>query len=60
MFLLAARKRKKQTTSNYLISLDPEDLNRDSSKFFGKLRANFVGTEFTVFDGGDKPGKATR
>lgn len=57
MFLMAARKRKKQTTSNYLVSLDPEDLNRESSKFFGKLRANFVGTEFTVFDGGDKPGK---
>lgn len=57
MFLLAARKRKKQTTSNYLVSLDPEDLNRDSSKYFGKLRANFVGTEFTIFDGGDKPDK---
>ena len=56
-FLLAARKRKKQRTSNYLISLDYDDLNRDSEKFFGKLRANFVGTEFSVFDGGVKPGK---
>ncbi len=58
MFLMAARKRKKQTTSNYLVSLDPEDLDRNSSKYFGKLRANFVGTEFTIFDGGDKAGKA--
>ena len=56
-FLLAARKRKKQTTSNYLISLDYEDLDRDSETFFGKLRSNFVGTDFTVFDGGEKPGK---
>mmetsp|Transcript_4769 Transcript_4769/g.10269 ORF Transcript_4769/g.10269 Transcript_4769/m.10269 type:complete len:445 (-) Transcript_4769:855-2189(-) len=56
-FLLAARKRKKQTTSNYIISLDYDDLGRDSEKFFGKLRANFVGTEFTVYDQGDKPGK---
>jgi tubby-related protein 1 len=55
-FLLAARKRKKQTTSNYLISLDYEDLGRDSDKFFGKLRSNFVGTDFTVFDNGDKTG----
>lgn len=56
-FLLAARKRKKQTTSNYLVSLDYDDLNRDSDKFFGKLRANFVGTEFTVYDSGTKTGK---
>ncbi|GAX86123.1 hypothetical protein CEUSTIGMA_g13536.t1, partial [Chlamydomonas eustigma] len=56
-FLLAARKRKKQTTSNYIISLDYEDLGRDSEKFFGKLRANFVGTDFTIFDDGDKPGQ---
>ena len=56
-FLLAARKRKKQTTSNYIISLDYEDLGRDSEKFFGKLRSNFVGTDFTVFDDGEKPGK---
>ena len=56
-FLLAARKRKKQTTSNYIISLDYEDLGRDSEKFFGKLRSNFVGTDFTVFDDGEKPSK---
>lgn len=53
-FLLAARKRKKQTTSNYIISLDYEDLGRDSDNFFGKLRSNFVGTDFTIFDNGDK------
>mmetsp|Transcript_12624 Transcript_12624/g.22347 ORF Transcript_12624/g.22347 Transcript_12624/m.22347 type:complete len:422 (+) Transcript_12624:173-1438(+) len=58
-FLCAARKRKKQTTSNYLVSLDREDLNRESEKYYGKLRANFVGTEFTIFDGGAKPGKGT-
>mmetsp|Transcript_33189 Transcript_33189/g.98839 ORF Transcript_33189/g.98839 Transcript_33189/m.98839 type:complete len:451 (-) Transcript_33189:112-1464(-) len=53
-FLLAARKRKKQTTSNYIISLDYEDLGRDSEKFFGKLRSNFVGTDFSVYDNGEK------
>lgn len=56
-FLLSARKRKKQTTSNYIISLDYEDLNRESGAFFGKVRANFVGTEFTVYDNGSKPAK---
>lgn len=56
-FLLAARKRKKQTTSNYLASLDYDDLERDSPNYFGKLRANFVGTEFTVFDAGERSGR---
>ena len=56
-FLLSARRRKKSTSSNYVISLDEEDLNRHGGAFFGKLRSNFVGTEFTVFDKGAKPGK---
>jgi tubby-related protein 1 len=55
-FLLSARRRKKSTSSNYVISLDEEDLNRHGGAFFGKLRSNFVGTEFTVFDKGAKPG----
>lgn len=41
MFLLAARKRKKSKTSNYLISVDPTDLSRDSASFVGKLRYCF-------------------
>ena len=56
VFLLSARRRKKSTSSNYVISLDEEDLNRQSGNFFGKLRSNFVGTEFTIFDKGAKPG----
>ncbi|KRY33634.1 Tubby -like protein [Trichinella spiralis] len=38
IFLLAARKRKKSTTSNYLISIDPTDLSRYCASFVGKLR----------------------
>lgn len=38
VFLLAARKRKKNKTSNYLISVDPIDLNRSGENFVGKLR----------------------
>eukprot|EP00899_Mesostigma_viride_P012551 jgi/Mesvir1/21297/Mv21688-RA.1 len=54
-FLLSARKRKKSKSSNYLISLDEEDMSRQSGNFFGKLRSNFVGTEFTIYDKGAKP-----
>eukprot|EP00667_Euglena_gracilis_P012900 EG_transcript_13271 len=57
LFLLSSVKRKHNKTSNYLISLDKDDLNRDSGHFYGKLRSNFVGTEFTVFDKGEKPNK---
>ena len=66
VFLLAGRKRKKSKSSNYLISVDSMDLKRDSDSFVAKLRSNFVGTSFTIFDNGEsmksKPpdGKAYR
>ncbi|CAF3001390.1 unnamed protein product [Rotaria socialis] len=56
-FILAGRKRRRSTTSNYLISTDPTDLSRDGEKFIGKLRANMLGTYFTVFDQGSNPKK---
>ncbi|XP_059523353.1 tubby-related protein 2 [Myotis daubentonii] len=56
-FLLAGRKRKMSTTSNYLISLDPTDLSRDGQSFVGKVRSNVLGTKFTIFDNGVNPEK---
>ncbi|KAK1329970.1 hypothetical protein QTO34_010154 [Cnephaeus nilssonii] len=56
-FLLAGRKRKMSTTSNYVISLDPTDLSRDGNNFVGKVRSNVLGTKFTIFDGGVNPEK---
>lgn len=38
VFLLAARKRKRSKTSNYLITIDATDLKRDGDNFIGKLR----------------------
>lgn len=49
VFLLAGRKRKKSTTSNYLITTDPTDLSKTGDSFIGKLRSNLVGTQFTLF-----------
>eukprot|EP00053_Salpingoeca_punica_P014935 m.136362 g.136362 ORF g.136362 m.136362 type:complete len:422 (+) comp16583_c0_seq1:72-1337(+) len=57
IFLLAGRKRKMSKTSNYIISTSEEDLSREGDNFMGKLRANFVGTQFTLFDDGVNPGK---
>lgn len=55
-FLLASKKRTGQRTSNYVISSDKRDLSRDGEGFMGKLRANFIGTEFIVYDDGLAPG----
>lgn len=57
IFLLAGRKRKKSATSNYLMSTDPTDLSRGGDSFIGKLRSNMLGTQFTIYDGGE-PSKA--
>ena len=42
IFLLAARKRKRSKTSNYLLSIDPIDLARDGENFVGKLRYDII------------------
>lgn len=47
-FLMCSKKRPNNATSNYLISMRAGDLDRNSTNFLGKLRANFVGTEFQV------------
>ncbi|KAF8362541.1 tub-1 [Pristionchus pacificus] len=55
IFLLAARKRKKCKTANYLISTDPTRLLRTGEGFIGKVRSNAIGTSFTVYDEGKNP-----
>ena len=51
-------RRKKQKQSNYKVSLDKDDLSRDSSNYFGKLKkADFMGTVFEMYDSGINPDK---
>ncbi|WCJ23551.1 Tubby-like F-box protein 6 [Euphorbia peplus] len=50
-FLLAARKCRRPTFTDYIISLHADDMSKGSSTYVGKLRSNFLGTKFTVFDG---------
>uniref|UniRef100_A0A0D9X2N4 Tubby-like F-box protein n=1 Tax=Leersia perrieri TaxID=77586 RepID=A0A0D9X2N4_9ORYZ len=49
-FLLAARKCRRTTCTEYLISLDMNDISKGSDTYIGKLRSNFLGTKFTVYD----------
>lgn len=56
-FLMASKKRPNNKTSNYLISMGESDLSKDGAGYLGKLRSNFVGTDFQIFDNGINPSK---
>ncbi|XP_050203807.1 tubby-like F-box protein 3 isoform X2 [Mercurialis annua] len=49
-FLLAARRCRRPTCTDYIISLNYQDVSRGSSTYIGKLRSNFLGTKFTIYD----------
>lgn len=50
-FLLAARKYRRPTCTDYMISLHADDTSKGSETYVGKLRSNFLGTKFVVYDG---------
>ncbi|KAG6466976.1 tubby-like F-box protein 8 [Zingiber officinale] len=49
-FLLSAKRNRKPTCTEYTISIDAGNISRSSSTYIGKLRSNFVGTKFRVYD----------
>jgi len=53
-FIMAARKRPKNTTSNYMLTLSHDTFEKDSN-YMAKLRSNFFGTEFNLYDTGKNP-----
>ena len=61
-FLLAGKKRANNKTSNYLMSMNQKEMTTKSPAYLGKVRSNFLGTEFIIFDTGLNPSKksATR
>ncbi|KAL4295902.1 hypothetical protein GQ457_12G031190 [Hibiscus cannabinus] len=48
--LLAAKKVRRATGVDFVISLVGDDFSRSSNKYVGKLRSNFLGTKFNIFD----------
>lgn len=54
-FLMTSKKRAKKKTSNYLLSMSRNDHDKNSASIVGKLRANFLGTEFQIYDAGRNP-----
>lgn len=48
--LLAAKKIRRATSTEFVISLVGDDFSQASNTYLGKLRSNFLGTKFTVYD----------
>ncbi|CAL5324376.1 unnamed protein product [Camellia sinensis] len=48
--LLAAKKIRRATSTEFVISLVADDFSRASNTNVGKLRSNFLGTKFTIYD----------
>ncbi|CAI9754419.1 unnamed protein product [Fraxinus pennsylvanica] len=49
-FLLSAKRNRRTTCTEYVISMDADNISRSSSSYLGKLRSNFLGTKFIIFD----------
>ena len=55
-FLMTSKKRAfASKTSSYLISMSRNDHDKRSENVLGKLRSNFLGTEYVIYDGGKNP-----
>ncbi|KAL3843726.1 hypothetical protein ACJIZ3_001129 [Penstemon smallii] len=49
-FLLSAKRTRRTTCTEYVISMDADSISRSSSTYIGKLRSNFLGTKFIIYD----------
>ncbi|TVU20334.1 hypothetical protein EJB05_36539 [Eragrostis curvula] len=49
-FLMAARRFRRGAHTEYIISLDADDLSQGSGAYVGKLRSDFWGTNFKIYD----------
>ncbi|KAG6600579.1 Tubby-like F-box protein 5, partial [Cucurbita argyrosperma subsp. sororia] len=48
--LLAAKRIRRAAGTDFIISLAADDFSRASSTYVGKLRSNFLGTKFSIYD----------
>ncbi|CAA6671479.1 unnamed protein product [Spirodela intermedia] len=49
-FLLAARRFRRSACTEYIVSLDADDVSPGSRGYVGRLRSNFWGTKFRMYD----------
>lgn len=56
--LMCAKRQSGNKTSNYHISMDRVNFDTQSKNYLGKVRSNFLGNEYVVYDDGVAPSKA--
>ena len=56
-YLLTGKKRSMNSTSNYMITIEQKKFEKESNGYLGKVRSNFLGTEFYLFDSKENPKK---
>ncbi|KAJ0971984.1 hypothetical protein J5N97_019943 [Dioscorea zingiberensis] len=49
-FLLSAKRVRRSTCTEYIISMAADNISRSSNTYIGKLRSNFLGTKFVIYD----------
>ncbi|KAK6792287.1 hypothetical protein RDI58_011368 [Solanum bulbocastanum] len=49
-FLLSAKRNRRTTCTEYIISMNADNISRSNSSYIGKLRSNFLGTKFIIYD----------
>uniref|UniRef100_A0A7S3IBE3 Tubby C-terminal domain-containing protein n=2 Tax=Fabrea salina TaxID=342563 RepID=A0A7S3IBE3_9CILI len=54
-FILGAKKRPGKKTPNFLLSMSKEELSVKSDFYLGKLRGNFLGSKYFIYDKGLNP-----
>jgi len=54
-YMLTAKKVVMNSTSNYIICMQKDNLSTKSENYLGKVKSNFMGTEFMLYDNGMNP-----
>ncbi|KAD4584771.1 hypothetical protein E3N88_22372 [Mikania micrantha] len=49
-FLLSAKRNRRSTCTEYTISLYADNISRSNNGYVGKVRSNFLGTKFIIYD----------
>lgn len=49
-FLLSAKRRRRTTCTEYVITMGADKISKSSSSYIGKVRSNFLGTKFVIYD----------
>jgi len=55
IFLMSAKKRANNRTANYMVTTSAKETAKASDSYLGKVRGNFMGTEYSLYDSGANP-----